>query len=84
MAQILTVDFTSKQLIHSHCIPKLEQWKCDVCTRTFVSTEGSDDNVKRVEFEKDVKTTSGKTSMKVGFRICEHCCNQIGDIFKGE
>ena len=84
MSQILTVDFTTKQLIGHECVPKREKWQCDVCTKVYTLIDGDPNNVKRIEFEKDVKTTSGKTSLKVGFKICEKCCHQIGDLFKGE
>lgn len=84
MNQLFTVDFQNKQLIGSECVPRRDTWVCDCCTKRYTNVEGADDNIKRVELEKLVYTQAGKQGNKVLFRICEVCCNHLGNVFKGE
>jgi hypothetical protein len=81
MTQIYAVDFQNKVLIESHCVPRRESWVCDCCKKKFVHIDGADNNTRRVELEKNIKTTSGK-ELTVTLKVCENCCNQLGDVFK--
>lgn len=80
MTQIYAVDFQNKVLLEAHCVPRRESWKCDCCQKKFTHTEGDDNNTRRVELEKNTKTTSGK-DLTVTLKVCENCCIQLGQLF---
>jgi hypothetical protein len=82
-ATIIAVDFRgTRKVIDSQCIPKRTAWNCDVCGKEYVNVEGAEDNIRRIDIDKDVMSATGKKQLTTTIKVCEHCCYQIGNVFK--
>jgi hypothetical protein len=77
--QIIKVDFTTKTVVESECVPKITSWKCDCCGKAYKNIEAAEDNVKHIVLSKPMK--NGKD---VEFKVCQFCAVQIGDLFRTE
>lgn len=80
MTQIIAVDFQNKKVIDSQCVPKRSNWKCTCCNKVYTNVDGDDKNVRRIELEHNTKIKGNDIVITV--KLCENCCNQLGDIFE--
>jgi hypothetical protein len=82
-ATIITVDFRGTRKVIGHeCIPKRTAWNCDVCGKEYINIEGAEDNIRRIDIDKDVMSATGKKQLTTTIKVCENCCIQIGNVFK--
>jgi hypothetical protein len=77
---LIAVDFNSKRVIESECLPKRETWKCDCCNKHFTNVEGANNNVGRIVLTKEVQSRTGKSLGDVSFNVCQKCCKEIGEV----